>query len=106
MNAETLNDIQQRANESLSNSDVLDISATLRRRLAAETVQREIEAQVEAGKVLQLTEEEIRVLRAFRRFKQTCKAGQVFKWQTAPDDPTSVVIAGDSVHITDPQDLS
>ena len=105
MNAETLNDVAVRAAEELFRAEE-PISPTLLRKLAAEKVRAEIEAQLEAGRVLKLTDEEIRALRALRRFRQTCKPGAVFKWQTAPDDSIGVVLAGDSVHITDPQDLS
>jgi hypothetical protein len=81
---------------------------SLRRELAAETVRAEMAAMEAAGKVLQLTDEEMRLLRSFRRFKAMAKkAGEVFKWQTRPLDANVLVVeGGESAHITDPQDVS
>lgn len=106
MNAETHHHISATAEDKLT--EMAGFDRRLRRELAAETVRAEMAEMEAAGKVLQLTDEEIRLLRSFRRFKSnTTKAGSVFKWQTRPIEGDALVIeAGESVHITDPQDVS
>lgn len=54
---------------------------------ARATIIAEIEAMRQEGKALTLTEEEISMLEAFRRFKlRMRKDGEVFKWQTRRDE--------------------
>jgi hypothetical protein len=78
---------------------------TLARKLEARmVVEREIEAMKAEGKAHEITEEEIRMIRAFRSFKTRCKAGDVFKWQTRPVE--GVTIHQDTSLIQDPQDRS
>ena len=57
---------------------------------------------------LVLTDEEERLLRSFRRFKILCKkAGEVFRWQTAPLNHELLIATSEAAaHIRDPQDVS
>lgn len=64
----------------------------------------EIERMKEEGKALVLTDEEERMLREFRKFKEQCKPGAVFKWQTRP--PEGVTLATETGLVTDPQNVS
>lgn len=107
MNAQTYEQTSALASERLTEIMPEDFNRRMRRELAAETVRAEMAEMEAAGKVLQLTDEEIRLLRSFRRFKSTTtKAGSVFKWQTRPIEGDALVVeAGESVHITDPQDV-
>jgi uncharacterized protein with von Willebrand factor type A (vWA) domain len=108
MNSETFNETQLSASEKLLDAMPEDFNRRVRRELAAETVRAEMAEMEAAGRVLQLTDEEIRLLRSFRRFKSTAKkAGEIFKWQTVPlTTDTLVIEPGQAVHITDPQDVS
>jgi hypothetical protein len=108
MNVETYRETQSAATDRLTEMLPEGFNRNMRRELAAETVRAEMAEMEAAGKVLQLTDEEIRLLRSFRRFKATIKkAGEIFKWQTRPvDSDVLVVEGGEAVHIVDPQDVS
>lgn len=107
MNSETYQQINEVSSERLSEA-LQEFTPRMLRELVAEAVRVEMAEMEAAGKILKLTDEEIRLLRSFRRFKSTAtKAGVVFKWQTRPlEDDVLVVNVGDLVHITDPQDMS
>lgn len=97
MNSQTLRELEERA------SDELQAYARIPR-LSAEDVIRQQVANLKAqGKVLELSDEEERLLASFRRFKATCKAGAVFKWQTRPVD--GVIPAPDRVLIETPEEV-
>lgn len=82
-----------------------DFDPSLMRVLEAQKViHSEIEAMRAEDKILALTEEEERMLRAFRGFKARTKPGGVFKWQTRKGD--TVVAAPETALIADPQDVS
>lgn len=108
MNEQTYQDTSSRASDILTEAMPEGFNRKMRRELAAETVRAEMAAMEAAGKVLQLTDEEIRMLRSFRRFRSiTTKPGAVFKWQTRPSEVDALVVeAGESVLIFDPQDVS
>jgi DNA transposition AAA+ family ATPase len=75
------NELEQRA------SLIAELDAELdpiRKLEARDRIHSAIEEMKEEGKALVLTDEEERILRAFRRFKNGCKPGGVFKWQTRP----------------------
>lgn len=73
----------------------------LSRKLRAQDVIRtELEAMRSEDKILMLTDEEERLLRAFRAFKLRTKPGGVFRWQTRPD--SEVVIAQETGLVQDP----
>jgi hypothetical protein len=71
---------------------------------ARRIVELEIEAMKKAGEAHEISEEEIRMVRSFRRFKVTCKAGDIFKWQTRPIDGVSIHV--DTSLVKDPQEVS
>ena len=54
----------------------------LHRETAKEKIKTVLEAMRSENKILMLTKEEERMLRAFRAFQLSCKPGAVFKWQT------------------------
>ena len=110
MNHETFQQTSELASDKLTEILPEDLARyrSARRKLAREAIQTEMDKMTEAGKILKLTDEEIRLLRSFRRFKATAKkAGEVFKWQTTPALAEVLVMdGGEPVHITDPQDVS
>jgi hypothetical protein len=70
---------------------------------------KEIAHRPAADKILELTDEEERLLRAFRRFQLTLKKSSgMFKWQTTSVNKEDIVLVGEKeeVLITDPQDKS
>lgn len=51
-------------------------------------VAKHVEQMTRDGKIFRLTEEEVRMVRSFRKFKALIKRdGDVFKWQTRRPDP-------------------
>jgi hypothetical protein len=81
MNARTYNELSNCASESLM--EALFEDKRSKKQLAKDAIDAEMKRLTEAGAVLQLTDEEMRLLRSFRRFKLTAnKPGSVFKWQT------------------------
>lgn len=101
MNSERYNDLEQ--------------GATLRQEMEARTLERALEARraiaTELGamkskdQILMLSNEEERMLRAFRAFRLRCKPGAVFKWQTHPEND-GVVLAEETGLIADPQEIA
>lgn len=91
----------------------LERQATLRQEMESRTLDRALEArhaittELEAMKskdqILMLSNEEERMLRAFRAFRLRCKPGGVFKWQTHPENE-GVVLAEEIGLIADPQE--
>lgn len=70
---------------------------------ASKVIHNELESMRQEDKILLLSEEEERMIRAFRGFKVRTKPGGVFQWQTRPD---AAVVAGQLSLIQDPQDVS
>jgi hypothetical protein len=104
MNAESLNDLQRRASEPPPERTLAEIFKNTN---TEDRVKAVIATMKGEGKILELSDEEIRVVRALRRFKFSCKPGAMFKWQTRPSDSTELIVEpGEQVHITDPQDAS
>ena len=66
---------------------------------------RETKQMTEDGEALILSDEEIAVVRSFRRFKTMMrKDGEVFKWQTRRE--SGVVLAEETALIYQPQEVS
>ena len=79
------------------------------KRVAKELIDAELAAMRDSGEIKLLTDEEVRLLRSFRRFKLTVKrAGVVFRWQTGPmaEDDLRLIVTEDTGLIRDPQDVS
>lgn len=95
--------------------DELMSEATIHREMEARTltealdakraIQTELEAMKSQDKILMLSDEEERMLRAFRAFRLRCKPGGVFRWQTHPENE-GVVLAVDSGLVSDPQEVA
>jgi hypothetical protein len=86
----TYNDTQTLSTELLQDILPENYSRHMRRELAAETVRAEMAKMEAAGRILQLTNEEINLLKSFRKFKTSIKkSGEVFKWQTALVEQTT-----------------
>lgn len=67
-------------------------------------VRDQIDAMRAEGKALELSEEEVRLLESFRRFKlRMRKDGEVFKWQTRR--PEGVQVVGDTALIVAPEEV-
>jgi hypothetical protein len=78
------------------------VTSLERKLMARQQVQREIEHMKAVGEAYELSDEETRMLTAFRRFKSSCKAGAVFSWQTRPTE--GVTVHADTSLIRDPQE--
>lgn len=100
MQQEQYNELNERSAELLERN-ALTLEAAL---AAKQKVTSVLEAMKSEDKILMLTEEEERMLRAFRAFQSGCKPGAVFKWQTRPAEP-GVVLAQDTGLIRDPQEV-
>ena len=100
MNQETYNEVEERSSASLN-----EIYAHMGQQTARSVIHQQIENLKSVGKVLILSDEEERLLASFRRFKAACKkAGDVFKWQTRPDD--GVILPPDQVLVHDPSEVA
>lgn len=101
MNSETYSNLKNAATAELFTTKDQDQSAGAKKAIAKELLR-----MTEAQEVNILSDEEERMLRAFRRFKLGCRPGSVFKWQTVPtpaeDRP---VIHTDTALIQDPQEV-
>lgn len=99
MDARKFTELEERASAKAEFGDAV------RRLEAGEHVRDVIEQMKQEGKALELSDEELRMLRSFRAFKvRTRKDGEVFKWQTRR--PEGIQPAPERVFITDPQDVS
>jgi hypothetical protein len=106
MNSEKYTELEDRS--AVSMLQRAELADAVKRMEAHSRVQDVIAAMKEEGKALELTDEEERMLRSFRRFKATIKKpGEVFKWQTRPVDADVLIVdGGEAAHIVDPQDVS
>ena len=96
MTNEKYNELETRA----SRSSERDLIKKLE---ARQVIYGEIEKMREEGLALTLTDEEIRMLEAFRRFKlRMRKASEVFTWQTHV--PEGIQVVQDTAEIVSPQD--
>lgn len=93
------NELETRASAELEQ----EFSALERKLMARQMIHREIEEMKKTGEAHSLSDEEVRLLTAFRRFKAQCKAGNVFKWQTRPAE--GVTLHTDTSLISDPQEV-
>lgn len=98
MQEQTLSEVQARAADQAGERDVV-------RKLEAHAHTTAVLEEMRAeGKVITMTEEEIQVLEAFRRFKaRVRKNGEVFRWQTSK--PEGVQLASDTSLITHPNEV-
>ncbi len=71
---------------------------------ARRQVEQSLEAMRASGEIVELTDEEVRLVHCFRAFRSRgVKPGSVFKWQTHPD--VGVVLTEAAVVLVrDPQD--
>lgn len=92
-------------------TDMLEHLFGQERAIAQQAVRSEMDKMVKSGEALRLSDEEERLLKAFRRFKGRMKKnGEVFKWQTrlsTIDEALRLVeIAGDEdCLLVDPQEV-
>lgn len=78
MNQNTYNELEQRSDEELKRA-----FSQITQKQAESVIHRQLENLKAQDKILILTDEEERLLAAFRRFKARCrKDGMVFTWQT------------------------
>jgi uncharacterized protein YecA (UPF0149 family) len=78
-------------------------NAMLRKLETRHRIHQEIEAMRAEGKALTLTDEEIDLLQAFRRFKlRMRKDGEIFNWQSRK--PEGVQIVQETAEIVHPQE--
>lgn len=73
------------------------------KQLAEQVIKSGLGQMVDAGKAYVLGDEEERLLRSFRRFKATCKAGAIFKWQARPEE--GIIAPPEPALIRDPQEV-
>jgi hypothetical protein len=90
--------------ESNLSAEIERRATTLERKLEAQILAaREVERMKAEGEAHEISDEEVRMIRALRRFKARCKPGGVFKWQTRPIE--GVTIHEDTSLIQDPQEV-
>lgn len=71
--------------------------------VARKAIEQKIEEMKKDDRVFEMTDEEVRLLKAFRQFKRLRSCG-TFSWQILPD--YGIVLPGDGSLIRDPQDVS
>lgn len=97
MQEQKYNELETRASETAELDAIKKLEARAR-------IHQEIELMKEEGKALVLTDEEERMLRAFRRFKlRMRKQGEVFTWQTRM--PEGVQIVEETANVVDPSEV-
>lgn len=106
MQEPTLAEIHSRSFNELIEAEADHGPRDLVRKLEAQSiVDSQIEAMKAAGKVLALTDEEIDMLRSFRRFKlRMRKDGRVFTWQSRR--PEGIQITDETVFVLHPSEHS
>lgn len=98
MNSEKFHELENRA----SLSEEMDHIKKLE---ARSHVQREIEAMKSEGAAFELSDEEVKMLRAFRRFKLRMRRdGETFTWQTRR--PDGVQIVEETAEIVHPSEIA
>lgn len=97
-------ELEERATRLTEEAIPADMPSALFRKLEARSrIHQEIEAMRAEGKALTLTDEEIEMLRAFRRFKlRMRKDGEAFSWQTRR--PEGVQIVEETAQIIHPSE--
>lgn len=97
MGPEKYNDLEVRASQ-ISEVDMI------KKLEARSRVHQTIEAMKAEGTALELSDEEIKILHAFRRFKlRMRKDGEVFTWQTRR--PEDVQLVEDTAEIIHPSEV-
>ena len=111
MNAETYSDLERKSSASLNeifNAEEKAFGPRVVERTtlqeASEVIHEELAALRAQGRVLIFSEEEERLIASFRRFKATCKPGNVFKWQTRPAE--GIIEPPTPALVRDPQEVS
>lgn len=96
MNLPKYEELEQRASFSVELDDIRRLESRAR-------VHQEIEAMKAEGKALELSDEEIKLLESFRRFKlRMRKDGEVFTWQTRR--PEGVQLVNETAEIIHPSE--
>lgn len=74
--------------------------------VAEHFVNQQVTKKVEEGSIIELTEDEERLLRSYRSFKKKNKDGSVFKWRT-PETEGIVLVESESETnlIVDPREV-
>lgn len=80
MQQESFNELKERASK-LFEENTQTLESALGAKQKINTI---LEAMKSEDKILMLTKEEERMLRAFRAFQLSCKPGAIFRWQTRP----------------------
>lgn len=99
MNSETYRDVQAEVTDLISKE-----LPSARRSIVDKAIGETLAKMVESGRAHLVSDEEERLLKAFRRFKIGCKPGAVFKWQTHPE--AGVIIVQETGLISDPQEVA
>lgn len=97
MQEQKYSELEERASRSAHFDEIRKLEARAR-------VAMEIEKMREEGKAFTLTDEEVDMLKAFRRFKlRMRKDSEMFRWQTRR--PDGVVLAEDTAEIVSPHEV-
>jgi len=87
-----------------------EILKGMTRREAERSIGEQFEAMKQDGRLLLMSDEEERMIRAFRRFKMNArKHGEVFKWQTRlPEfcEESRLIVTEETALIRDPQEVA
>lgn len=106
MQEQKYNELEERATRMTEEAIPADVPNAMLRKLEARSrIHQEIEAMRTEGKALSLTDEEIDLLTAFRRFKlRMRKDGEVFTWQSRM--PEGVQIVQETANIIHPSEVA
>jgi uncharacterized protein YecA (UPF0149 family) len=106
MQEQKYNELEERVTQSAEAAIPEDMTNAMLRKLEQRNrIHQEIEAMRAEGKALTLTDEEIELLNAFRRFKlRMRKDGEVFTWQT--QRPNGVQLVEETAQIVHPNETS
>ena len=97
MQAEKFDDLVENAGESLASR------FGLLREKAEHMIAEQVEVMKEQGKAYELSDDEIRLLKAYRRFVARAAAGQVFSWYVPHE--VGIVLPPDVSIIVDPREV-
>lgn len=106
MQEQKYNELEERTTRLTEEAIPADVPNAMLRKLEARIrIHQEIEAMRAEGKALSLTDEEIDLLTAFRRFKlRMRKDGEVFTWQSRMPEGVQIVL--ETANIIHPSEVA
>lgn len=102
-----MNSTELNAMQAASTSKLRQAFDGLVKEKAEHLIDLEVQQRIEAGMAFKLSDDEERLLLAYRRFVARSRPGMVFSWQTPNDDPSGVtlVLPSEPALIHDPREV-